>query len=43
MTAVGTKNYLDHAFVKGMSVEHAEVFSSKGSDHQPMVLDLDLK
>jgi endonuclease/exonuclease/phosphatase (EEP) superfamily protein YafD len=41
MTAVGTKNFLDHAFVRGLTVRHAEIFSSDGSDHQPMVLSLD--
>lgn len=36
-----TKNYLDHAFVRGLQVKHAEVIAnSKGSDHKPMVLDL---
>lgn len=42
MTAVGTKNILDHAFVRGLSVRHAEVFDSNGSDHEPMVLKLDV-
>ncbi len=41
MVAVGTKNYLDHAFVKGFKVRHAEVKSTSGSDHQPIILDLD--
>jgi endonuclease/exonuclease/phosphatase (EEP) superfamily protein YafD len=41
MVAVGTHNFLDHAFIKGFKVRHAEVFSSDGSDHQPMVLNLD--
>jgi endonuclease/exonuclease/phosphatase (EEP) superfamily protein YafD len=36
-----TKNYLDHAFVRGLKVKHAEVIAnSRGSDHKPMVLDL---
>ena len=40
MTAVGSKNILDHAFVRGFDVRHAEVFKSDGSDHKPMTLDL---
>lgn len=40
MTAVGSNNILDHAFLKGFTVRHAEVFPSKGSDHQPLVLNL---
>lgn len=42
MVAVGTRNFLDHAFVRGFKVRHAEVHPSKGSDHKPMVLNLDL-
>lgn len=39
-----TKNYLDHAFVRGLSVKYAEVLAqAKGSDHKPMVLDLALE
>jgi endonuclease/exonuclease/phosphatase (EEP) superfamily protein YafD len=41
MRAVGTKNILDHAFVRGFQVRHAEVIPSKGSDHRPMVLTMD--
>ncbi len=41
MTAVGSNNILDHAFLKGFKVRHAEVFPSRGSDHQPLVLNLD--
>lgn len=43
MEAVGTDNILDHAFVRGFSVRHAEVYTSNGSDHQPMVLSLDVE
>ena len=33
--------YLDHGFVRGLSVKHAEVLGkARGSDHKPMVLDL---
>jgi endonuclease/exonuclease/phosphatase (EEP) superfamily protein YafD len=36
-------NYLDHGFVRGLKVKHAEVFGeSVGSDHKPMVLELSL-
>lgn len=42
MTAVGSKNILDHAFVRGFEVQHAEVHNSKGSDHKPMTLELHL-
>ena len=42
MRAVGTSNILDHAFVKGFEVKHAEVYDSKGSDHKPMTLELHL-
>ncbi len=41
MKAVGTKNYLDHAFIKGFKVHRAEVQSTNGSDHQPIILKLD--
>ncbi|MFP5491219.1 MAG: endonuclease/exonuclease/phosphatase family protein [Bacteriovoracia bacterium] len=41
MAWILTKNYLDHAFVRGLQVKHAEVIAnSKGSDHKPMILDL---
>lgn len=43
MTAVGTKNFLDHAFVRGFSIRQAEVHSSSGSDHKPMTMELDLQ
>ena len=43
MTAVGTKNILDHAFIRGFSVRHAEVHASDGSDHLPMALSLDFE
>lgn len=43
MTAVGSKNILDHAFVRGFKVSYAEVFPSPGSDHRPMVLSLDVE
>lgn len=42
MTSVGTDNILDHAFIRGFKINHAEVIPSEGSDHQPMVLTLDL-
>lgn len=35
-----TRNYLDHAFVRGLDVRSAEVLAeSRGSDHRPMVLE----
>lgn len=38
-----TRNYLDHAFVRGLKVQSAEVLAdSRGSDHKPMVLELAL-
>ena len=38
-----TKNYLDHVFVRGLRVRHAEVIpDSRGSDHRPMLLELAL-
>lgn len=41
MTWILTKNFLDHAFVRGLEVKHAEVIAnSQGSDHKPMVMDL---
>jgi len=43
MVAVGTKNILDHAFVRGFKITHAEVHPSPGSDHKPMVISLDVK
>lgn len=43
MVAIGTKNFLDHAFIRGFNVQHAEVLSSKGSDHQPLILNLNFK
>lgn len=37
----GTKNYLDHGFVRGLAVKKAEVLKdSRGSDHKPLVLEL---
>lgn len=42
MQSYGSKHYLDYAFVKGLTVKHAEVFESKGSDHQPMEFSLDV-
>jgi endonuclease/exonuclease/phosphatase (EEP) superfamily protein YafD len=41
MVAVGTKNFLDYAFIKGLKAQHAEVVPSKGSDHKPLILNLD--
>ncbi len=41
MTSFGSNNILDHAFIKGFKVRQAEVFPSKGSDHQPLVLNLE--
>lgn len=36
-----TNNYLDHSFVRGLSVKNAEVIGeSKGSDHKPMFVEL---
>lgn len=36
-----TNNYLDHAFVRGLSVSNAEVVGrAYGSDHKPMFLEL---
>ena len=41
MVWFGTKNYLDHGFVRGLKVKDAEVLKdSIGSDHLPMVMDL---
>jgi endonuclease/exonuclease/phosphatase (EEP) superfamily protein YafD len=41
MKAAVTGNYLDHGFVKGLTVKSAEVLGdSHGSDHKPMVLEL---
>jgi endonuclease/exonuclease/phosphatase (EEP) superfamily protein YafD len=38
-----TGSILDHGFVRGLKVKHAEVLGkAKGSDHKPMVLDLAL-
>ncbi|MES2525479.1 MAG: endonuclease/exonuclease/phosphatase family protein [Bdellovibrionota bacterium] len=38
-----TGSYLDHGFVRGLKVNHAEVLGkAQGSDHKPMVLDLAL-
>lgn len=35
-----TNNYLDHSFVRGLSVKHAEVVGeSNGSDHKPMFVE----
>lgn len=35
--------YLDHAYVRGLDVKHAEVLkNSQGSDHKPMVMSLKL-
>lgn len=42
MTSVGTDNILDHAFIRGFKIKHAEVIPSEGSDHLPMVLSLDI-
>lgn len=37
------KYYLDHTFVRGAKIKNAEVLSfSEGSDHRPMVLELQL-
>lgn len=36
-----TKNYLDHGFIRGLSVKSAEVIKeSRGSDHKPLALEL---
>lgn len=36
-----TPNYLDHSFVKGLTVKNSEVdCASRGSDHKPMQLEL---
>ena len=36
-------NFLDHGFIRGLKVKHAEVYGgSVGSDHKPMVLELSL-
>ncbi len=40
MRSFGTSNILDHAFIRGFKINHAEVFQSQGSDHKPMTLDL---
>lgn len=38
-----TNNYLDHAFVRGLSVRNAEVIgNSFGSDHKPLFLEMSL-
>jgi endonuclease/exonuclease/phosphatase (EEP) superfamily protein YafD len=34
--------YLDHIFVRGVEVKHAEVKASNGSDHQPLFLELEI-
>lgn len=37
-------NFLDHAFVRGLTVKEAKVIvESKGSDHKPLLLDLELE
>jgi endonuclease/exonuclease/phosphatase (EEP) superfamily protein YafD len=39
-----TSNYLDHGFVRGLSIKNAEVYpESTGSDHKPMSLELALQ
>jgi endonuclease/exonuclease/phosphatase (EEP) superfamily protein YafD len=39
-----TKNYLDHGFVRGLTVKDAEVIvDSRGSDHRPLTLELALE
>ena len=43
MVAVGTKNFLDHAFIRGFKINHAAVHPSPGSDHKPMTLSLDVE
>ncbi len=43
MRAPVTGNFLDHGFVRGLSVKSAEVIgTAKGSDHKPMLLELSL-
>lgn len=43
MRAKMTNNILDYAFVRGLHVKAAEVMgNAKGSDHKPMLLDLEL-
>lgn len=39
-----TRNYLDHGFIRGLTVKNAEVLKdSTGSDHKPMMLELALE
>lgn len=41
MRAPVTNQILDHGFVRGLSVKHAEVIgTSRGSDHKPLILEL---
>jgi endonuclease/exonuclease/phosphatase (EEP) superfamily protein YafD len=41
MTAVMTKNFLDHGFVRGLKVKNAEVHGfALGSDHKPMTIEV---
>lgn len=36
-----TNNYLDHSFIRGLSVKNAEVLpDASGSDHKPLVLEV---
>jgi endonuclease/exonuclease/phosphatase (EEP) superfamily protein YafD len=44
MRAPVTRNFLDHGFVRDLSVKEAKVIGeSRGSDHRPMVLELSLE
>lgn len=41
MKAPVTGNFLDHGFVRGLTVKHAECLgNSRGSDHRPLVIEL---
>ncbi len=44
MKAAILGSYLDHGFVRGLSVKHAEVLGkARGSDHRPMTMELSLE
>lgn len=40
MTAPLTKNYLDHAFVRGIKIDNARAETAVASDHGPLFLEL---
>lgn len=43
MEGAFSNNFLDHAFIRGLHVENAEVIpDSSGSDHKPLILKLSL-